>query len=171
MFGKIKSLQELFEIELGYAYDCEKKLVERGLPSMIENARSSELRTALEQHWRNSHPRNPPRTCFLPCSGSNHEPNRMRCSVNDKCRRRFRLAYRGFFFAGRGTHRKRKFRRAYEIALYGSLAAIAKSLGLHDAAQFLKKRWPKKKRQTRSSLKSARRCLPNNPANAKQQRG
>jgi Domain of unknown function (DUF892) len=50
MFGKIKSLRELFEIELGYAYDCEKKLVEKGLPGMIESASSSELRSALEQH-------------------------------------------------------------------------------------------------------------------------
>jgi len=46
MFGKIKSLRELFEIELGYAYDCEKKLVEKGLTGMIENAGSSELRAA-----------------------------------------------------------------------------------------------------------------------------
>src|SRR5579862_687067 len=50
MFGKIKSLRELFETELGYAYDCEKKLVEKGLPTMIENASSGELRSALEQH-------------------------------------------------------------------------------------------------------------------------
>ena len=50
MFGNVKSLRELFEIELRYAYDCEQKLVEKGLPSMIENARSPELRTALQQH-------------------------------------------------------------------------------------------------------------------------
>ena len=47
---KIKSLQELFEIELGYACDCEQKVVEKGPPSMIENASSSELRIALTQH-------------------------------------------------------------------------------------------------------------------------
>src|SRR6202041_2734019 len=52
MFGKLKSLRELFEIELGYAYDCEKRLVEKGLQSMIENAASSELRSALEQHLK-----------------------------------------------------------------------------------------------------------------------
>jgi hypothetical protein len=38
MLGKIKSLREVFEIGLGYAYDCEKKLVEKALPGMIENA-------------------------------------------------------------------------------------------------------------------------------------
>ena len=50
MLGKVKSLRELFGIQLCYAYDCEKKLVEKGLPEMIENATSRELRSALEQH-------------------------------------------------------------------------------------------------------------------------
>ena len=35
MLGKVKSLRELFGIELSYAYACEKELVERGLPGMI----------------------------------------------------------------------------------------------------------------------------------------
>ena len=52
MIGKVKSLRELFEIELRYAYDCEQKLVKKGLPSMIENAHSTELRSALEQHLK-----------------------------------------------------------------------------------------------------------------------
>src|ERR1700722_15873832 len=50
MFGKVKSLQELFEIELRYAYDCERKLVEKGLPSMIESVTPPELKKALQQH-------------------------------------------------------------------------------------------------------------------------
>ena len=47
---KITSLRDLFEIELWYAYDCEQKLVKKGLPSMIEGCSSPELRSALEQH-------------------------------------------------------------------------------------------------------------------------
>ena len=47
---KIKSLRDLFEIKLRYAYDCEQKLVKKGLPTMIELASSPELRNALEQH-------------------------------------------------------------------------------------------------------------------------
>ncbi len=47
---KVKSFNELFEIGLRYAYDTEQKLVEKGIPSMIEAAASPELRTALEQH-------------------------------------------------------------------------------------------------------------------------
>src|SRR5579885_337857 len=47
---KVNNLDELFGIELRYAYDCEKKLVEKGLPTMMEGASSPELRSALEQH-------------------------------------------------------------------------------------------------------------------------
>src|SRR5581483_9457830 len=47
---KIKTLQGLFETGLRYAYDCEQKLVEKGIPKMIESASSTELRQALEQH-------------------------------------------------------------------------------------------------------------------------
>ncbi|MGH9689459.1 MAG: ferritin-like domain-containing protein [Candidatus Acidiferrales bacterium] len=50
MFTNIKNMNELFEIELRYAYDCERKLVEKGLPSMIEAAQSPELRNALQMH-------------------------------------------------------------------------------------------------------------------------
>ena len=47
---KIKSFQDLFESGLRYVYDCEQKLVEEGIPSMIKASGSSELRSALEQH-------------------------------------------------------------------------------------------------------------------------
>src|ERR1700734_2194270 len=50
MMSKIKSLNELFEIELRYAYDCERKLAEKGLPAMIDAAHSPELRSALQHH-------------------------------------------------------------------------------------------------------------------------
>ena len=52
MLGNVKSLRELFEIELRYAYDCEQKLVKKGIPSMIENATAPELQTALQTHLR-----------------------------------------------------------------------------------------------------------------------
>ena len=50
MFGTVKTLNELFVIELSYAYDCEKKLVDKGLPSMIENATSRELKAGFIKH-------------------------------------------------------------------------------------------------------------------------
>jgi ferritin-like metal-binding protein YciE len=50
MFGNVKTLRELFEIELRYAYDAEKTLVDKGIPSMIEAASSPELGSALQEH-------------------------------------------------------------------------------------------------------------------------
>ena len=47
---KVSSLQDLFETALKYTYDCEQKLVKKGIPSMIKASSSSELRSALEQH-------------------------------------------------------------------------------------------------------------------------
>ena len=49
---KIKTFHDLFEKGLRYAYDCEQKLVKKGLPEMIENCTSAELRQALDQHLR-----------------------------------------------------------------------------------------------------------------------
>jgi ferritin-like metal-binding protein YciE len=50
MLGNVKTLRELFEIELKYALDCENKLIEKGLPAMIEKAQSADLQTALRKH-------------------------------------------------------------------------------------------------------------------------
>ena len=82
MFGKIKSLRELFEIELRYAYDCEKKLVEKGLPGMIENAASSELRSALEHHLQETRTHVTRLERVFCLSASNQRLNRMRSSAN-----------------------------------------------------------------------------------------
>jgi len=49
---KIETLRDLFEIELRYAYDCEQKLVKKGLPTMIEACSSTELKNGLQQHLR-----------------------------------------------------------------------------------------------------------------------
>ena len=47
---KAKTMQDLFEHLLGKAYDCEQKLVKKGLPTMIEAASTPELKSALQQH-------------------------------------------------------------------------------------------------------------------------
>lgn len=49
---KIEGLQDLFAIGLRYVYDCEKKLVKKGLPTMVDASSSPELRQAFEQHLR-----------------------------------------------------------------------------------------------------------------------
>src|SRR5579862_7149511 len=47
---KIKDARGLLETGLRYAYDCEQKLVKKGIPTMIEASTSTELRNALQQH-------------------------------------------------------------------------------------------------------------------------
>ena len=47
---QINNLRDLFEKELRYIYDCEQKLVKKGLPTMIENSTSPELRNALDEY-------------------------------------------------------------------------------------------------------------------------
>lgn len=138
MFGKIKSLRELFEIELGYAYDCEKKLVEKGLPGMIENASSNELRTALEQHLQETrtHASRLERVFSLsgiePRSESNAVLDELTSAAKDSVSHVEDSPLRDAALIVNGN-----FVEHYEIALYGSLVAFAKSLGLQDAAQLL----------------------------------
>ena len=49
---RIEKLQDLFEIGLRYVYDCENKLVKKGLPAMVDASSSPELRQGFEQHLR-----------------------------------------------------------------------------------------------------------------------
>jgi ferritin-like metal-binding protein YciE len=138
MFGKMKSLRELFEIELGYAYDCEKKLVEKGLPGMIENASSSELRSALEQHLQETrtHVTRLERVFssigIEPRTESNAVLGELTSAAKDSVSHIEDSPLRDAALIVNGN-----FVEHYEIALYGSLAAFAKSLGLQDAAQLL----------------------------------
>jgi ferritin-like metal-binding protein YciE len=138
MFGKIKSLRELFEIELGYAYDCEKKLVEKGLPGMIENASSSELRSAFEQHLQETrgHVTRLVRVFATlgvePKAQSNAVIGDFTSAAKDSASHIEDSPLRDAALIVNGN-----FVEHYEIALYGSLAAFAKSLGLSEAAQLL----------------------------------
>jgi ferritin-like metal-binding protein YciE len=138
MFGKIKSLRELFEIELGYAYDCEKKLVEKGLPGMIESASSSELRSALEQHLQETHnhvtrlERVFSAIGVEPKTQSNAVIGDLASAAKDSASHIEESPLRDAALVVNGN-----FVEHYEIALYGSLAAIAKGLGLPEAAQLL----------------------------------
>jgi len=138
MFGKINSLRELFEIELGYAYDCEKKLVEKGLPSMIENAGSSELRSALEQHLQEARVQvtRLERVFSLigiePRTESNAILGELTSAAKDSVSHIEDSPLRDAALIANGN-----FVEHYEIALYGSLAAFAKNLGLPDAASLL----------------------------------
>jgi ferritin-like metal-binding protein YciE len=138
MFGKVKSLRELFEIELWYANDCEQKLVDMGLPTMIENASSPELRTALENHLEET--RNHVRRLEQVFGAIGTEPKTKDndildemmsaakdsiSNINDSPLRDAALIVNGNLV------------EHYEIATYGSLAAFARNLGLENVVGLL----------------------------------
>jgi ferritin-like metal-binding protein YciE len=134
MIGKIKSLREFFEVELGYAYDCERKLVNKGLPSMIENASTPELRSALQQHLQEtqSHVTRLERVFGAlgvePKTQSNDILDKMTSAANDSVSHtEDGSPWRDAALIVNGNQVEH-----YEIALYGSLAAIARSLGLQN---------------------------------------
>jgi ferritin-like metal-binding protein YciE len=136
MLGKIKSLRELFEIELRYAYDCEQKLVEKGLPTMIENADSSELQNALKQHLeetRNHVTRLDRVFAALgaePKTKDNDILDEMMSAAKDSVSNIDPSPLRDAALITNGNEVEH-----YEIALYGSLKA--RHLGLPDAVGLL----------------------------------
>jgi ferritin-like metal-binding protein YciE len=134
MLGHIKSLRELFEIELRYAYDCEQKLVEKGLPAMIEKASSPELRTALEHHLTETKnqaarlQRVFTSVGIEPDTKSNDIVDKMMSAAKDSVSNIEDPSIRDAALIMNGN-----IVEHYEIALYGSLVAFARSLGLQNA--------------------------------------
>ena len=134
MFGEVKSLRELFEIELQYAYDCERKLVEKGLPTMIENAGSQELRTALQQHLRETqnHVARLEQVFaavgIAPDTKSNGVFDKLSSAVNDSITNIDDSPLRDAALIADGNQVEH-----YEIALYRTLAAFARHLGWQSA--------------------------------------
>ena len=138
MLGKVKSLRELFGIELSYAYDCEKKLVEKGLPEMIENATSRELRSALGEHLQQTrtHVTRLQRVFssigMEPDTKTNEIFDKMASAVKDSKSNIDASPLRDAALIVNGN-----LVEHYEIATYGSLASFARSLGLQDAVTLL----------------------------------
>ena len=138
MLGKVKSLRELFGIELCYAYDCEKKLVEKGLPEMIESASSRELRSALEEHLQQTrtHVTRLQRVFSAigmePDTKTNEIFDKMASAVKDSKSNIDPSPLRDAALIVNGN-----LVEHYEIATYGSLASFARSLGLQDAVTLL----------------------------------
>lgn len=138
MLGKIKSLRELFEIELRYAYDCERKLVEKGLPTMIENAESSELQNALKQHLEQTrtHVTRLDRVFAAvgaePKTKDNDVLDEMMSAAKDSISNIDPSPLRDAALVSNGNEVEH-----YEIALYGTLRAFARHLGLQEAVGLL----------------------------------
>jgi len=134
MLTKIKTLRELFEIELKYAYDCEQKLFKKGIPAMIEAARSPELRDALEHHLRETQDQIARLEQVFSVIGM--EPDTKDNDILDKTLSAAKdsvsniesSSLRDTALIVNGNQVEH-----YEIAMYGSLVAFARHLGLQEA--------------------------------------
>ncbi|HKQ88094.1 MAG TPA: DUF892 family protein [Candidatus Acidoferrales bacterium] len=130
---KVKSLRELFELELRYAYDCEQKLVKKGLPSMIEAASSPELRNALQQHLQETqtHISRLERVFaslrVQPETKGNSILDEMTKAAKDSVSNIEDPALRDTALVVNGNYVEH-----YEIAMYGTLAEFARDLGLQQ---------------------------------------
>jgi ferritin-like metal-binding protein YciE len=136
---KIKSFQELFETGLRYAYDCEQKLVKKGIPSMIEASNSPQLRSALEQHLQET--RNQVRRLERIFGQIGAEPKTEDNDVIDE------ITKAAEHMIG-ATEDDSPLRDAvlivggnqvehYEMAVYGSLISFARQLGLSEGVNLL----------------------------------
>jgi ferritin-like metal-binding protein YciE len=138
MFGKIQNMRELFDIELWYAYDCEQKLVDKGLPTMIEKATSPELRTALSNHLEETrnHVRRLEEVFGVigtePKTNSNEIFDKMMSAAKDSISHIEDAGLRDTALIVNGN-----IVEHYEIALYGTLASFARNLGLTSAVGLL----------------------------------
>jgi ferritin-like metal-binding protein YciE len=133
MFGNVKTLRELFEIELRYAYDAEKTLVDKGLPSMIESASSPELRNALQTHLSETqtHVTRLERVFGAlgvePETKSNDILDKIAAAAKDSTSNIEESSLRDAALIANGNAVEH-----YEIALYGTLVSFAKALGLQN---------------------------------------
>jgi len=135
---KIKNLRELFEIELYYAYDCEQNLVKKGLPAMIEAATAPDLKTALEMHLEETrgHIRRLEQVFteagLTPDTKGNDVLDKMMSAAKDSKSHIEASALRDAALIINGNEVEH-----YEMALYGSLVALAKEMGLQGAVRLL----------------------------------
>lgn len=135
---KIESLRDLFEMELRYTYDCEQKLVKKGLPNMIEAATSPELKHGLEQHLQETRNQVARLERVFSAIGAKADTesndifdelaNATEDVISDIKATPLRDA--ALIMCGNKVEH-------YEIAVYGSLVAFAQQLGFRDAASLL----------------------------------
>jgi ferritin-like metal-binding protein YciE len=168
MFGNVKSLRELFEIELRYAYDCEKKLVEKGIPGMIEHASSPDLRSALQAHLgeTQTHVTRLERAFGVlgvqPDTKDNAIIDKMASAAKDSASNIEESSLRDAALIANGN-----IVECYEIALYGSLAAFARALGLQEAVSLFEQTLGEEKRADAKLTQLAESVM--NPRAAKHQ--
>src|ERR1700745_1543973 len=135
---KIESLRDLFEVELCYVYDCEQKLVKKGLPTMIEASTSPELRTALNQHLQETriHANRLERVFSIIGVEAKAKDNDILDELTSSAKDLIgdidasRLRDAAIIMSANKIEH-------YEMAVYGSLVAFAQQLGFQEAARLL----------------------------------
>lgn len=134
----IESLRDLFEVELRYAYDCEQKLVKKGLPTMIESSSSPELRNAFEQHLQETrnHVARLERVFSIIGVEADTEDNNVLDELTSSAKDIIGDIDASFLRDAALVVSGNKVEH-YEMAVYGSLVAFAKQLGYRDAATLL----------------------------------
>ncbi|PWT78910.1 MAG: hypothetical protein C5B58_14555 [Acidobacteria bacterium] len=136
---KISSFQDLFELNLRYAYDCEQKLVKEGIPGMIEASSSTELRSALEHHLQETrtHVTRLERVFTLCGAEAKTQDNDILDEMIDAAEDVVSATEDGSPLRDAGLIVGGNAVEHYEMALYGSLVSFAQQLGLDEAANVL----------------------------------
>lgn len=136
---KVKSLQGLFETGLRYVYDCEQKLVDKGIPSMIEASSSSQLRSALEQHLEETrtHVSRLERVFALIGADAKTEDNDIIDEITDAAEDMVSATEDGTPLRDAALIVGGNQVEHYEMAAYGSLASFARQLGSPEVVSLL----------------------------------
>ena len=136
---KLKSFNELFETGLRYAYDCEQKLVKKGIPDMIDNATSPELRNALQQHLQETqnHVARLERVFGIIGAPPKTEDNDIIDEIHTAAKHIVSNTEDGSILRDAGLIVSGNQVEHYEMAAYGSLVSFARQLGYRDAADLL----------------------------------
>lgn len=136
---KIKNFPGLFETSLRYIYDCEQKLVKKGIPSMIEAASSTELRTALEQHLEETrtHVTRLDRVFRLIGAEAKTEGNDIIDEMTDAAKDMVSATEDGTPLRDAALIVSGNQVEHYEMAVYGSLVSFARQLAMPEAVSLL----------------------------------
>ena len=137
---KIETLRDLFEIELRYAYDCEQKLVKKGLPSMIESCSSTELRNGLEQHLRETQNQvsRLERVFSIIGAEAKTDSNDILDEITSAAKDSISHTDDGSPVRDAALIVNGNVVEHYEMAIYGSLVEFARQLGFQEAATLLR---------------------------------
>ncbi len=136
---KIRDFRGLFETGLKYAYDCEQKLVEEGIPTMIEASSSPELRAALEQHLEETrtHVTRLEQVFNILGAEAETEDNSIIDEIMDAAENMSSATEEGTPLRDAALIVGGNLVEHYEIAAYGSLTTFARQLGLQEAVSLL----------------------------------